>query len=179
MYDALLVVLTIQEQVHYANSWERCSVTLILIFNFTYSQWQTTERASLVTVTSTCEQYKDTLISAITAIIKHQFLARCQGNFLEAKQESLKANEVFFLGILLKITSALCKMKSKVTIGVKNTSSTPLVYILLMVMEIFHTILFISSLMITTTNFDYKIQTILVDYFKENPPNYGLDLLFF
>ena len=29
------------------------------------------------------------------------------------------------------------------------------------------------------TNFDYKIQTILVDYLKENTPNCGLDLLFF
>ena len=33
-------------------------------FRFHYSQWQTTDRASLVTVTSTCEEYKDTLISA-------------------------------------------------------------------------------------------------------------------
>ena len=31
-------------------------------FEFHYSQWQTTDRASLVTVTSTCEEYKDTLI---------------------------------------------------------------------------------------------------------------------
>ena len=37
-------------------------------FKFHYSQWQTTDRASLVTVTSTCEEYKDTLISAINAI---------------------------------------------------------------------------------------------------------------
>ena len=40
-------------------------------FQFHYSQWQTTDRASLVTVTSTCEEYKDTLISAINAITKH------------------------------------------------------------------------------------------------------------
>ena len=31
-------------------------------FQFHYSQWQTTDRASLVTVSSTCEEYKDTLI---------------------------------------------------------------------------------------------------------------------
>ena len=42
-------------------------------FQFHYSQWQTTDRASLVTVTSTCEEYKDTLISAINAIMKHSF----------------------------------------------------------------------------------------------------------
>ena len=40
-------------------------------FQFHYSQWQTTDRASLVTVTSTCEEYKDTLISAINATTKH------------------------------------------------------------------------------------------------------------
>ena len=67
-------------------------------FQFHYSQWQTTDRASLVTVTSTCEAYKDTLISAINAITKHSFLAKCQANFLRAKKESLKANEVIVLG---------------------------------------------------------------------------------
>ena len=67
-------------------------------FQFHYSQWQTTDRASLVMVTSNCEEYKDTLISAIHAITKHSFLARCQANFLRAKKESLKANEVIVLG---------------------------------------------------------------------------------
>ena len=65
-----------------------------------------------------------------------------------------------FLGILLKITSSLCKAKSKVTIGVKNTARySQLLYILLMVMEIFITILFVSSLMITTT-----IQILFIKY---------------
>ena len=65
-----------------------------------------------------------------------------------------------FLEILLKITSSLCKMKSKVTIGVKNTAHyTHSLYILLTVMEIFNTILFVSSLMITTT-----IQILFIKY---------------
>ena len=46
-------------------------------FQFHYSQWQTTDRASLVTVTSTGEEYKDTLISAINAITKHSLLNKC------------------------------------------------------------------------------------------------------
>ena len=49
-------------------------------------------------VTSTCEEYKDTLISAINVITKHSFLAECQANFLSAKKESMKANEVIVLG---------------------------------------------------------------------------------
>ena len=66
----------------------------------------------------------------------------------------------FFLGISLKITSSLCKMKSEVTIGVKNTAHyTHSLYILLRVMEIFNTILFVSSLMITTT-----IQILFIKY---------------
>ena len=63
-------------------------------FQFLYSQWQTTDKASLVTATSTCEEYKDNLMSAINAIAKHSFLAKCQANFLTAKKKSLKVNEV-------------------------------------------------------------------------------------
>ena len=57
-----------------------------------------------------------------------------------------------FLGISLKIISSLCNMKSKVITGVKNTAQyTHSFYILLTVIEIFNTILLVSSLMITTT----------------------------
>ena len=66
-------------------------------FQFHYSQLETTDRASLVTATSTCEEYKDTLISTINAITKHLFSAKCQANFLRAKEESLKANEMIVL----------------------------------------------------------------------------------
>ena len=69
-------------------------------FQFHYPQWQNTKRASLVTVTLTCEENKDTSISAINAITKDSFLAKCQANFLKAKKKSLKANEVSVLGDL-------------------------------------------------------------------------------
>ena len=64
---------------------------------FHNSQWETTDRASLVTVTSTCEEYNDTLISTINAITKHLVSAKCQANFLRAKKESPKANEEIVL----------------------------------------------------------------------------------
>ena len=67
-------------------------------FQFHYSQWQTTDRTSLVTLTSTCEEHKDTLISAINAIAKHLSLAKCQANLLSAKKESLQVNEMIVLG---------------------------------------------------------------------------------
>ena len=67
-------------------------------FQFHYSQWQTTDRTSLVTLTSTCEEHKDSLISAINAIAKHLSLAKCQANLLSAKKESLQVNEMIVLG---------------------------------------------------------------------------------
>ena len=73
-------------------------------------------------MTSTCEEYKDTLISTINAITKHSFLAKFQANFLKAKKESLKANEVIVFADFGENYSSLCKMKSKVTIGVKNNA---------------------------------------------------------
>ena len=60
----------------------------------------------------------------------------------------------------MKITIPLWKMKFKVTIGVKNTAHyTHSLYILLTVMEIFNTILFVSSLIITTT-----VQVLFIKY---------------
>ena len=39
-----------------------------------------------------------TLVPAINAITKHLLLAKCQANFLRAKKESLKVNEMIVLG---------------------------------------------------------------------------------
>ena len=59
------------------------------------------------------------------------------------------------LGDFVENYSSLCKMKSEVTIGAKNTAHyTHSLYILLTVMEIFNTILF--------HNFVDKIQSLLI-----------------
>ena len=42
---------------------------------FHYNQWDATDRASLTTVTTTCEEYKYVLIDAIDKVIKHSYLA--------------------------------------------------------------------------------------------------------
>ena len=44
-------------------------------FEFYYTKCQTTDRASLVTVTLTCEEYRNTAISETNAITKHLFSA--------------------------------------------------------------------------------------------------------
>ena len=90
------IVLTAQEQTHYINLWRRSSVALILIFSLTTHNGKL--QRELVTVTSTCAECKDTLISTINTIAKHSFLDMCQANFLRAKKESLKVNEIIVLG---------------------------------------------------------------------------------
>ena len=138
-----------------------------------YSQCKTTDRVSMVTVASTWEEYKDTLVSAIKALTKHSFLAKCQDNFLRAKKESLKANEVIVLRDFVKNYQFLvqgeiqsyhwCKEQCTLlpvvvhfTDGDGNIQHNPLC--------------FISDDNNHNTNFVYKIQTILVDCLKENLP---------
>ena len=151
-----------------------------LDFQFHNSQWQTTDRASLVTVTSTCEEYKETLISTINAITKHSFLAKCQANFLRAKKESLKANEVIVLGDFVKTYQFLVQDEIQGYHWSKEccTLHPLIVYFIDGDGIIQHNSLyFISDDNNHNTNFVYKIQTILVDYLKENLPI--LDKIFY
>ena len=121
---------------------------------------QATDRTSLATFTSTCEEYKETLISAINTVTKHLFLAKCQANFLRAKKESLKANEIIAFGDFTENYQLLVQDEIQSYYWSKEYSHyTHSLYILLKVMEIFNTILFVSSLMITTT-----IQILFIKY---------------
>ena len=142
-------------------------------FQFQYSQAQTTDRSSLVTVTSACEDYKDTLISAISAITKHSFLAKCQANFLRAKKESLKANEVIVLWGFSENYQFLVQDEIQSHHWNKEycTLHPLVVYFIDGDENIQHNSLcFISDDNNHDINFVYKTQTILVDYLKENLP---------
>ena len=55
---------------------------------FHYSQWETTDRATLKKITSTSEEYKEHLIKAIDTLTKHSYLAKCQANFMKSKKET-------------------------------------------------------------------------------------------
>ena len=61
-------------------------------------QYQVDDIQRLTSVDWGCEEYKDTFISAINAMTKYLFLAKCQANFLRAKKECMKVNEVIVLG---------------------------------------------------------------------------------
>ena len=91
-------------------------------------------------------------MSAINAITKHSFLAKCQANFLTAKKESLKANEVIVLGDFAENYQFLVQDEIQSYHWSKEycTLHPLVIYFLLAAMEIFNTILFISFLMITT-----------------------------
>ena len=142
-------------------------------FQFHYPQWQTTKRASLVTVTLTCEENKDTSISAINAIIKHSFLAKCQANFLKAKKKSLKANEVSVLGDLAENYQFLVQDEIQSYHSSKEycTLHPLFVYFIDGDGNIQHNSLcFISDDKNHDTNFVCKVHAILVDYLQENLP---------
>ena len=65
---------------------------------FHYNQWDTTDRTSLTTVTTTCEEYKDVLIDAIYKLTKHSYLAKCQAQYLNDKKQSLRSEGALVLG---------------------------------------------------------------------------------
>ena len=135
---------------------------MFLALVYTYSQWQTTDRVSLATVTSAFEEYKNTLISnknnntlIINAITKHSFLAKCQANFLRAKKESLKVTKVIVLGDFAENYQFLGQ----------DELHPLVVYFIDGDGNIHHNSLyFISDDSNHDTNFAYKIQTTLVDH---------------
>ena len=88
---------------------------------FHYCQWDTTDRASLAALTTTCEDYKDTLIKTINSLTRHSFLAKCQGKFLKAKKETLAKNEVIILGDFAENYQFLIQDEIQTTIGVRST----------------------------------------------------------
>ena len=113
------------------------------------------------------------MISAINAITKHLFLAKCQANFLRAKKESLKANEVNVLGDFAENYKFLVQDEIQSYQWSKEycTLHPLIVYFIDSDGNIQHNSLcFISDGNNYDTNFVYKIQTILVDYLKENLP---------
>ena len=93
-------------------------------------------------------------------ITEHSFLAKCQANFLKAKKESLKMNEGIVLGDFAENYQFLVKDEIQSYYWSREYSTyTHSLHILLTVVKIFNTILFVSSLMITTT-----IKILLVKY---------------
>ena len=99
-------------------------------------------------------------------------LAKCQANFLRAKKESLKVNEMIVLGDFAENYQFLVQDEIQSYHWSKEYCTLqPLVVYFIDDGNIQHNSLcFISDNNHHDTNFVYKIQTILVDCLKENLP---------
>ena len=88
---------------------------------FHYMQWDTTDRASLQTITTTCSDYIEILSKEIDELTKHSFVTKCQARFLNLRKNLCCLMKRLFCATLLKITNSLFKMRSRVITGVRNT----------------------------------------------------------
>ena len=112
------------------------------------------------------------MISAINAVTKYLLLARCEANFLRAKKKSLEAKEVNFLGDFDENCQLLVQDEIQSYHWSKEYCTLhTLIYFINSNRNIQHNSLcFISDDNNHNSNFVHKIQTILVDYNKENLP---------
>ena len=65
-----------------------CDIDLDIEFH--YSQWNTTDHATLATMTKTWKDCKEILIETIDLLTRHSYLAKCQPQYLKSKKESLR-----------------------------------------------------------------------------------------
>ena len=54
-----------------------------------YSQWQSTDRPTLIKSKSSTEEYIDTLVSAISDLTAHSFISKCQSRYFKNCRENL------------------------------------------------------------------------------------------
>ena len=118
---------------------------------FHYCQWQTTDRAALVTLTTTYGEYKDLLIETINELTRHSYLAKAQAKYIKAKKDSLEKNEVIILGDFAENYQFLIQDEiQSFHTGAKNiVPYMPLLSITKTTREICSTTLSVSFLMIT------------------------------
>ena len=62
------------------------------------NQWQTTDRATMITQTVTFEEYRELLATAIDNLTTHSYIAKCQGKYLKDLKESLNPGHCLALG---------------------------------------------------------------------------------
>ena len=147
---------------------------------FHYSQWDTTDRATLSTITTTYDEYKEALITMIDDLTKHSYLAKCQAKFLKAKKEELSANEGIVLGDFAENYQFLIQDEIQSYHWSKEYCTLhPLVlYFRGPSGNIEHeSFCFISDDNTHDTSFVYKLQTIFLEHLKLKHPN--IDKLYY
>ena len=142
--------------------------------NMHYSQWDTTDRASLTTFTATYEEYKDLLITSIDNLTKHSYLAKAQSQYVKSTKESLGRNEVLVLGDFAENYQFLIQDEIQSYHWSKE-------YCMLHPLVIYYkdsdgnlqhySLCFISDDNIHDTSFVYRIQKLLINFLKEKLPH--------
>jgi len=141
---------------------------------FHYSQWETTDRAALKTITTTYEEYKENVIQAINKLTRHSYLAKCQTNFLKQLKETLNKNEAFVLGDFAENFSFLLQDEIQSYHWSKEycTLHPLVIYFLGDNDDLRHmSLCFISDDNIHDTSFVYQVQTITISHLKATLPH--------
>ena len=141
---------------------------------FHYSQWQTTDRAALVTLITTFEEYKEILINSINKLTRHSYLAKAQARYVKSKKESLDAKEVMALGDFAENYQYLIQDEIQSFHWSKE-------YCTLHPLVIYYkdgdgslqqySLCFISDDNTHDTSFVHKIQRLLVEFLKQRLPS--------
>ena len=141
---------------------------------FHYNQWDNTDRASLSTVTTTCEEYKEILVDMIDKLTKHSYLAKCQAQFLNDRKQSLGHNEAIVLGDFAENYQFLIQDEIQSYHWSKEycTLHPVVVYFKDNSGKLQHlSICFISDDNTHDTCFVYEVQTMVIKYIQELLPN--------
>ena len=156
-----------------------CDINLDIEYH--YSHWNTTDHATLATMTTTYKDYKEILIETIDKLTRYSYLAKCQAQYLKSKKESLGKNEALVLGDFAENYQFLIQDEIQSYQWSKEYCTFhPLV--------IYHhnaeghlqhlSLCFISDNNTHDRSFVYQIQTIMVDYLKETLPRISKTVYF-
>ena len=62
-----------------------------------YSQWESTDRTTLRSITSDVDEFVDLLVYSVDNLTTHSFIAKSQAQYLKKRKEELKENECIIL----------------------------------------------------------------------------------
>lgn len=66
--------------------------------NITYKQWVATDRADLITITKSREEFTEDLICKLVSLKKHHFVSKTQSNYLKDLKRNLESMECIVIG---------------------------------------------------------------------------------
>ena len=136
-------------------------------------QWETTDRATLQTITVTCNDFIEKLVEDIDNLTKHSYLSKCQSNFLKSKKESLLPNEANVLGDFAENFQFIVQDEIQSYHWSKQycTLHPLVVYYLDEEGKLTHKSFCFISDDNTHDTFVYKVQSLLNDYLKTKLPH--------